>query len=136
MTRKFAGDPPPRGVLRQPWSFEIPWRGIPKPRPQVTENGVYNPAHYTEWKDNIKELLSHHRVAFEGPVSLDLLFTEKSVHVRVIPVVENFQRDKWVKGDLDNLAGGVMDALQDAGLIDNDRDVVQLHAGIKNRVEP
>ena len=37
-------------------------------------------------------------------------------------------RPRFGQSDIDNLAGGVLDALQDGGLIMNDNKVVELHA--------
>lgn len=127
-------------ILTEPYIINLPWPGKPKPRPRVTtnergESHTYNPAEYTEWKQNIVELLAHHKVAVEGKCKLEILFTEKDVHVRVIPITYEFERDKHVTADLDNLCGGVMDALENAGVLENDRDVVALNAQIRNRHE-
>lgn len=112
----------------------LPWPGKPKARPIVTKNGTHMPDDYVEWKENVAEYLRYFPGMIEGPVMIELEFSEKKVNVSVIPVVGEFQRDKHVRGDLDNLIGGVMDAMQDAGTIVNDSQVVAVRASIRNRV--
>lgn len=116
-----------------PFSIVIPWPGMPKARPRVTENGTYMPPKYVEWKKNVAQYLGYQSRRVEGPVSLYFIFTEGHVHVRVVPIVENYQRDKGVKADIDNLIGGVMDAMEEAGTLVNDSQVVHVTATIQNR---
>jgi Holliday junction resolvase RusA-like endonuclease len=120
-----------------PFSFELPWRGKPKPRPRFsssTEHKAYNPAEYTEWKNDIAQLvLMKGLPSVHGKVRLDLLFRSESVNVRVIPVLGEYERAMYVTADIDNLSGGIMDALETAGTFDNDRDVMELRASIQRR---
>jgi Holliday junction resolvase RusA-like endonuclease len=68
-------------------------------------------------------------------VRLDLLFRSENVNVRVIPIIGDRERAMYVTADIDNLSGGIMDALQGAGTIDNDRNVLELHATIDKRTK-
>ena len=126
-------------MTNQPFSFEIPWRGKPKPRPRFTsdtEHKAYNPDDYMAWKENIAELMLVKGLpSAHGKVRLDLLFRSENVNVRVIPIIGDRQRAKYVMADIDNLSGGIMDALQDAGTIGNDRNVLELHATIDKRTK-
>jgi Holliday junction resolvase RusA-like endonuclease len=119
-----------------PRSFVLPWRAIPKPRPRVTRGGqhTYNPSEYTEWKEAVAEWAVWKGIpSLHGQCRLDLTFGSETVHVRMIPVVGDRQRALYVTGDIDNLSGGVMDALQDADVLDNDRDVIELRSVIAER---
>lgn len=78
---------------------------IPKARPRVTQNGVYMPPAYAEWK-----LLATHEFrkvfvpVIRYPVAVRVVLTGK--HQR--------------GGDSDNVVGSVLDALQDAGILKQD----------------
>ena len=120
-----------------PYSFELPWRGKPKPRPRFSSTSshkAYNPAEYTDWKEDIAEFVDLSGVpSVHGPCRLDLLFRSQNVNVRVIPIIGERRRAMYVTADIDNLSGGIMDALQDAMILDNDRDVYELRAVIEER---
>lgn len=106
-------------------SFELPWAAKPKPRPRVTKHGTYNPKDYTEWKEDIAEYLGV--VGFEphvGRVEVRLAFGRSTTLV----IVSDSDRMRHGRYDIDNGCGGVLDALQEATLITNDRDVVELKA--------
>ena len=84
------------------------------------------PKEYMEWKQAIAQYLQLHRVKpFHGRVEIALTFNKKSVDV-VIRECNYVVR--FGSADIDNLAGGIMDALENAGVLMNDRDVVSLHA--------
>jgi len=105
----------------------IPWPGKSKPRPRVTRRGTYNPPEYTEWKENVAIVLGAALPHMSGNVRLGLTFDETGIDV----VIVETERERFGRNDIDNLAGGVMDALQDAGVIDNDARVVYLTAYFK-----
>ena len=90
-----------------------------KARPRVTKSGhAFMPSSYTKWK---KDFATRAVFAWRpwpnitGPFSIKITIGTKSGKMR---------------SDLDNSAGSVLDALQDAGLIANDRDCRQLMAKI------
>lgn len=90
-----------------------------KARPRVTRSGhAYMPKQYTEWKKSFgarAKLLWAPWHPIEGPFAIRITLGTKSGKMR---------------SDIDNAAGSVLDALQDAGLIKNDRDCRQLWARI------
>jgi len=126
--RPDVGDVPTEGMLR------LPLRGVPKPRPRVTERGTYNPKEYTAWKAEVADELAglgiQNQIAV--PVRLDVVFATDYIDFQLYPMVDHV-RPKHVRADLDNLAGGLMDALQDAGTIKNDELVRELHIWIPKR---
>jgi len=84
------------------------------------------PKEYMEWKQAIAQDLQLNRVKpFHGRVEIALTFNKRSVDV-VIRECEHVVR--FGNADIDNLAGGIMDALENSGVLDNDRDVVSLYA--------
>ena len=118
-------------------TFSLPWRTIPKPRPQVTRYGTHMPKEYMEWKEMIGQFIAVSRIesAIEGPVMCQFEFDTDTTRVAVIPLELEYPRALHVKGDIDNLSGGVMDALQDGGVFTNDSQVVKLEAVITRRSE-
>lgn len=70
----------------------------------------------------------------DGPVALIARFMSDSIELAIQPL--HGRRAKYVRGDVDNLVGGLMDALQSyrlegqeiPGLIENDRQVVEIWA--------
>jgi len=97
----------------------IPMPPMGKARPRVTRSGhAFMPNSYTKWK---KDFGLRAKFAWKpwppvnGPFAIRIIIGTKSGKMR---------------SDLDNSAGSVLDALQDAGLIANDRDCRQLSARI------
>ena len=80
---------------------------VAKARPRVTRRGTFIPQKYRHWKDGaIAELQRQwgNRPTIAEPIAI-------AIHLR----------GKHYKGsDLDNMAGSIMDALQQAGVIKND----------------
>lgn len=77
----------------------------PKARPRLGRGGVHLPANYRDWKENaIIELLSQSRPP------------EPLTKAEVLIAIGGKQR-----GDLDNIAGAVLDALVQAGILLDDR---------------
>ncbi len=115
--------------------IELPWRAVPKARPRVTSRGTYMPPKYRAWKEDVAELIQmvHPRVTLEKPVLCVVRFGSESTRIELTEYEEEYQRAKYVTGDVDNLAGSVLDSLQDSGIITNDRQVVRLDATIEPR---
>jgi Holliday junction resolvase RusA-like endonuclease len=97
----------------------IPMAPMGKARPRVTKRGhAFMPRSYKKWK---AEFGLRAKNAWQpwppinGPFLIRITIGTKSGKMR---------------SDLDNSAGSVLDALQDAGLIANDRDCRQLSARI------
>lgn len=97
----------------------IPMAPLGKARPRVTRSGhAYMPPAYTKWK---QEFATRALLAWRpwqniaGPFSIKIIIGTKSGKMR---------------SDLDNSCGSILDSLQDAGLIANDRDCRMLMAKI------
>lgn len=113
--------------------FIIPWSGIPKPRPRVTENGTYMPKRYTDWKENVAEWAALAKIPkHDGPLAVNLRFNKGEVVVEIEYMPDDEVRN-GVQGDIDNLAGGTYDALQDAGIIENDKQIIWAFTEIEMR---
>ena len=111
------------------WTVTLPVRGRAKARPRVTRHGTYMPADYMRWRRETAMLVKASGMPeqFTGPVQLTVLFDSDSMHIHV-QELEGLVRPKHVRADVDNLVGAVMDMLQDAGVIANDRLVLAVEA--------
>lgn len=119
-----GGRPEPRG-----WALTLPWKGKPKPRPRVTQGGqhTYMDKEYTDWKDDVGQLVGVSGLAvLSGPLSLVVKFYKDRVEV----MMSEGAPARHGQGDIDNLLGGLMDALQDAGCFKNDIQVARVQAEI------
>jgi Holliday junction resolvase RusA-like endonuclease len=110
----------------------IPGRVVPKARPRFNRNtgNAYTEPKYRAWLDMAAEVvaLTLRKPMMEGPMLLRCAFTPAGVEVAIMdtsPVEWKGQR-----GDLDNLTGSVMDALQQGAAIKNDRHIVRLETWI------
>ncbi len=115
--------------MSEPKGFQIvlPWAGFPKPRPRVTLNGTYMPKPYTEWKEGVIDVVALSKLpVLSGPLSMMVKFYKDRVEVAMAEGAPA----RFGQGDIDNLSGGVMDALQDAGVFKNDIQVARLIAEI------
>lgn len=120
-------------------TVKIPYPGKPKARPRVTRTGhAFMPKDYMAWKDEIRAFVKQtcQAVHFDGPVKCEMVFHRD--HIRF--VIEKMEDDyQYVRGDIDNLAGGLMDAIQPAkgetGLYQNDSQVRELSARIARKGE-
>lgn len=115
-------------------SVWIPWKTIPKARPKFNSDTkrAYMPKEYAEWKEQVAEFLGYQLPFIEGNIALFLSFNKAGVRMEIW----NVERERFGSADLDNLAGAVMDALQDSGVISNDKQVVMLTAGFANPEVP
>lgn len=113
-------------------SIFIPMAPLGKARPRVTKRGTYMPIKYSKWKAEFGMRAKLAWAPFHpitGPFSMRIIFGTLTGKMR---------------SDLDNAFASVADALQDAGLIANDRDCRHLSArlivtkqpGISVEVEP
>jgi Holliday junction resolvase RusA-like endonuclease len=85
-------------------SLELTGRVIPKQRPRFSKGHSYLPSGYRNWKDAaIAQLLTQ----YTGTA-----FTRVAVTINILGSA---------RGDLDNLAGAVLDALTQSGILVDDR---------------
>ncbi len=89
------------------------------------------PPDYVEWKAAVGtlmllELRKQKLKPFTGRVWVTAAFSKD----RFTITIEDAKMEgyRFGQSDIDNLAGGVLDAAQEAGIIDNDHDVVNLLA--------
>lgn len=83
--------------------FIIPGAVVPKARPRVTRNGTYMPPKYAQWKASAIALIQAKKLERVNP----------PYKIRVVLVGSH-------RGDVDNMAGSVLDALVQAGTIEGD----------------
>ena len=105
---------------------------MPKARPNVnfTQGIVYMPKEYEDWRQTmLSELVAQgltRGAALTMPLRLDVNFGKDFTEWQVYPAP--FERPAGIRGDLDNLLGGFMETLQDAGVIENDSQFVQVRS--------
>ena len=85
--------------------FTLSGAVIPKTRPRVTRRGTFLPKRYREWKEEAIAILLSQRISFE---TMD----------KVAIAIELYGS---ARGDLDNIAGAILDALVQADIIVDDR---------------
>jgi Holliday junction resolvase RusA-like endonuclease len=90
-----------------------------KERPRFGGGRAYNSKRYTDWRKRFVALAPKVKRPMSGALHLSVTFFTKTGKMRP---------------DLDNALAGVCDALQDAGVIVNDRDVVHLECWIEQTV--
>lgn len=104
--------------------FFVP--GIPRPfaRPRPGRNGGwFNPKLYAAWKINVAMRARKVKAAMRSSIPPPYQVT--AVFYLPKPKKPRSDAPAWPKrSDLDNLLKGICDALQDAGIIGDDRDVV------------
>lgn len=116
--------PAPKG-----WSLSLPWKAKPKPRPRVTQDGqhTYMDKEYVEWKEAVGEVVVAQRLpVLSGPLSLVVKFYSDRVEL----MLSEGAPPRFGQGDIDNLLGGLMDALQEAGVYKNDIQIARIQAEI------
>ena len=111
----------------------VPVRAVPKERPQVAGGGAYYSERYVQFRENVQLSLREQGVELSGidyPVSMEVSFRTDGFFLQLRPIstiLGGVVRPTHVRGDADNLAGGVMDALEDGNLLSNDKHVLELH---------
>ena len=114
----------------------LPIRGKPKARPRVgVNNKPFMPPKYMAWKKELAAELELQGLAslhLSNSMSLEVIFATEGMWVQ-LREIKNFQRATHVRADVDNLIGGLMDGLQDAGVIENDELIVEVHGWLEQR---
>lgn len=87
------------------YQFALTGSVVPKARPRVTRKGTFLPQRYRDWKEKAIASLLSQRTKYEP--------LEK--------VTISIELYGAARGDLDNIAGAILDALVQAGIIKDDR---------------
>jgi len=97
-----------------------------KARPRVVNGKAHMPTEYSKWKRDFAWVARQAMAGkqFIGEVDVIMSFRKDSVNITIM----DSSTKRFGRSDIDNLAGGVLDALQDGGCIVNDSKVVELHA--------
>ncbi|WP_373546358.1 RusA family crossover junction endodeoxyribonuclease [Chamaesiphon sp.] len=86
-------------------NYQLTGKITPKARPRLGRGGAYLPSNYRDWKDDaIAQLLAQSRPP------------EPIARAKVSIAIGGKQR-----GDLDNIAGAILDALVQSGILLDDR---------------
>lgn len=90
------------------------------------------PTEYMAWKNEVATLLPPmvRGQMIDHPVKLFVHFDTNRIGIQLKPLPNAVRPKHLGLNDLDNLVGGVMDALQDADVIVNDRMVYELAARV------
>lgn len=107
--------------------YKLDIDAIPTPRPRLGKFGTYNPAHYTKYKKSLVILLKSLNIPKEDYSYVKVFFhfpypssTPKKNRIDEAPM-----RYKY---DIDNLLKAFFDALQDAGIVEDDRKIAGVYA--------
>lgn len=109
--------------------LEVPGQPVPQPRPRVSTWGgrgrAYTPKDHAihAYRQAIELIAKGRRI--DGPVRLSVqaVFARPASHWRKHDLKDDAPR--WPRADGDNLLKGVADALTDAGVWDDDDQVVE-----------
>ena len=109
--------------------LEVPGQPVPQPRPRVSTRGGFGRAYTPKdhaihaYRQAIELIAKGRRI--EGPVRLrvDAIFARPASHWRKHDLKADAPR--WPRADGDNVLKGVADALTDAGVWDDDDQVVE-----------
>lgn len=114
-------------------TFKFDGEPVPAMRARVTQNGTYTPAKYRQYKRRLAQAL-----ASNFPHLVQAL--SKNERAKVLKKV-SYSLDIIVcrsraTGDIDNFLKTVMDALQDSGIILNDKQITKSSQEIITGTEP
>lgn len=108
------------------FTFVVQGRPVPKGRPRMTRRGrVYTPKESIEAEELIAEIIGDKAPVFDGPVSVEMIFSKESTTVTVRALDD---AQTGLRGDLDNYVKLLLDGIQRSPLIENDRQVLHIDA--------
>ena len=112
-------------------------RPVPFARPGHRDGRRFTPAAYKAWRGLASETMRFVGKVplLEGPVSVRVMVDSDRVLVEAheLDPAAGWRRPKGVRGDLDNYVKAVLDAMQDAGWIIDDRQVFEINAEFYER---
>lgn len=104
------------------FSFIVDQKALPTPRPRVTESGVFYPKNYQNYFKTLLLNLKLKKIPKKEYSQLHLIFGFKyNSSTKKSDRINNKPCNKLA--DNDNLAKGVMDALEKLQIIDNDKQL-------------
>jgi len=106
-------------------NFTIPIRPRPTPRPRGKQGQrAYYPTEYQSYKDELEwRIKAAAKGNYIGPCQIAIGLWPDAIDINITPT--DAQRN-GLRGDIDNIYKGIADALETAGVIENDRDVHSL----------
>lgn len=101
---------------------------VPKARPNFDGRSgrAYHAKGYSDWLEDAGWQVKAQRRGrtHEGPVTIKIVLAGEKAAIRVEDAEPT--RPKGVQGDIDNIAGSVLDALEAGGIITNDKQATRL----------
>lgn len=108
-------------------SLAVPLQPIPCPRPRITVRGrfahAYYPAAYKDWKAEAERLIEQ---AMDKEITATFYDVPLQVMLTCVVVKPKTSKLREPKGDVDNYAKAIMDALTTAGAWGDDDQVIDL----------
>jgi len=102
--------------------FTVDMPPMGKARPRMGKYGVHMPKDYMLWKQKFGALARQKsNLCINGKFIIHISISTTSGKMR---------------SDIDNAAGSVLDALQDVGIIENDRDCIGLYVDLLKDDKP
>lgn len=106
-------------------TFTVGMAPLGKARPRVTRSGhCYMPSAYSKWK---KDFALRAKYGWGDSPAITNTF---GIAIAIIT------KSGKMRSDIDNAAGSILDALQDAKLIGNDRDCRELSVSLRQGKAP
>jgi Holliday junction resolvase RusA-like endonuclease len=102
------------------WRLVLPLDPIPCPRPRFARGVAYYPARYTSWRDAVREHLSDVPLPEPNDDTWTVL-----LHLWCKRPAK--PANHYPKGDVDNYAKSVLDAIQGVAFFHDDKQVTRLH---------
>ena len=111
-------------------SFTIPIQCVACPRPRVTRFGVYYPKTYTQFKKDCVALLKSLKLSFGKSMFLHVDYTIVIKRTSTLTVKKHGKERcfKSTRPDLDNYVKSINDCMQEAGMIEDDSQIVSFTA--------
>lgn len=106
----------------------IPGPVVPKARPRFDPRSgrAYHNDRYRNWLDMASDTVAilHRGDPLDGPTLIRIAFTPAQADIAYMPCSPVEYKGR--RGDLDNMIGSCLDALQHGGAIENDSQVVRI----------
>ena len=99
-------------------TFRIGMKAMGKARPRVCGRRAFMPKKYMDWKESF----GRHALSIAG---------DRAIAGRFGIVGSIVTKSGKMRSDLDNSIGSILDALQDVGIIGNDRDCVHINMALE-----